>query len=710
MFNNSKPQQGNGGLFGNLNNQKKEEKPRSRLKTINIALSIVGVSFYPFMIVGSIFFILYKFVEKQFRKKNIMNMDYVTPFEEYFWVVVLITLVFQFINIFLFVAVIPRGYFSSYLIFPMNLLNTTLVFNYQTILALLLGGSGASLWMISFTLLLDKRKVVSKKEKMDQVKNSKEYKKRQENKFKLADQETKRHNEEYRLAKETNDIRKLEELRNLIYIGTDEHGFPYYMTWKELNQHALAVGTTGSGKTTLLQLFMEHCIKFDIPLLFFDGKGAKDSQESLQEIAELYGKEITVFSDKGTIAYNPVKYGNSVEIKDKLVELASSESIYYTATGELLLMNTIQLIDEFKIKRTLKNLANHFLPRNVLLLFAKDIQEHKPDLFVFEVKKKKEKKKKPPKKAKNEEDIQQLDDEISQLDEELVAVEQVETVEVDPNNMILEELHYVLARDKYYLSKERLRLFDILFTRYEHKKNVFYLYATSESLQTHFNQLLDSELAHLFDTEENKNELDLLEATRNNEIMYVSLNGLIYSKFIKSLAQFFVSDINHLASVRYEMSEDYPFGILFDEPSAYLTAGFIDTANKTRGAGIHAIFTPQTLADIEAIDEILLKQLVGNVNTYMVGQTNEPTEVDYWSKLFGSYEDIDVTEMTTQEDGYSDVNKTDWVGERGTKRDVNRFIVEPDTIKGLRKGEYIIYRKGDDNREPIRKVFIRKVI
>ena len=38
------------------------------------------------------------------------------------------------------------------------------------------------------------------------------------------------------------------------------------------------------------------------------------------------------------------------------------------------------------------------------------------------------------------------------------------------------------------------KLFERLFIRYEHKDSPFYLYATSEALQTNINMLLDSEL------------------------------------------------------------------------------------------------------------------------------------------------------------------------------------------------------------------------
>ncbi|HAP6960359.1 TPA: type VI secretion protein, partial [Enterococcus faecium] len=76
--------------------------------------------------------------------------------------------------------------------------------------------------------------------------------------------------------------------------------------------------------------------------------------------------------------------------------------------------------------------------------------------------------------------------------------------------------------------------------------------------------------------------------------------------------------------------------------------------------------------------------------------------------LMGTEEDIELTEMTTQEAGYSDMGKVDWTGERGTKRDVDRFKFNPNRIRALRTGEFVVYRTAEDVQEPPRVVYIRK--
>lgn len=705
------------GLFGNKKNQKNgnENDKTSRYNVISIVVSISFVLLYPFAIFGIFPVLYFIYLDKQQRLENVHDIEFKSFLQKGNSTFGLISGGLILVNILSSIYLIPRGYLSTYLLFPLNLIHHALFFSWQTVVALLLGGAGMASIMLTIFSFIEGRKVVSKKSQIAKVKESKTYKKRLSNKFEESKNFVEEYEEAYALAKSEGNITKLDELAHNILLGTDEYGKPYFITLKELNQHALLPATTGGGKTVVLQIIVEHCAKFDIPCLIIDGKGAKDTRLAVSDIANKYDRKVKEFTDTGDISYNPLKYGNSIEIRDKLVSLAETESIFYSGANKQLLMGTTQLLDVFNIERDLENMSDYFSPRKVLLLFINELLLIYPDLLVFEVEESPKNKSK--KSVKKEVEVvekaevkESASSKYDQIEDDGVATEVVETITANPETMKLEDMYWVISNKKKRLKKSSLRMFEQLFARYEHKDNPFYLYATAESLQTNFYMLLDSELSHLFDTKTNKNELDLMEATRKNEIIYVALDGLIYTEYIHTLAQFMIADINHLASERYEITEDFPFVVLFDEPSAYLSDKFIDTVNKTRGAGVHALFAPQTLADIEAIDPILLKQLIGNTNTYIVGQTNEKSEIDYWSELFGSYDDIEITSVTQQEAGFSDVNKTDWTGEKGTKRDVENFIVHPNNIKELRTGEFYILRKGNNTHEPIRKVYMRKPI
>lgn len=710
-----------------LNHSKGKEKeiegPIKRKDWIQLFFSLVGVLLYPFMIGGIIPFVCAWYYDKKEYEKHLDDYDYtrwiVTVSPRFF----MAFLVGALMNLIAFVFWIPRGYFACYLIFPMNLLHTTLTFTWQSVVALVLGWASNGCLFIAVYGFIQSRKVISKEEERAKILRSKAYQKRRENKFEESQKYVAAYEQEYQLALQTQDATLYDELYKKFLIGTDEYGNPAFMDFREFNQHALAVGTTGAGKTTLLQLIIDHACKFELPVVLVDGKGARATLEAMQEIASKHHREVKIFNEDNYMTYNPVKYGNDIEIRDKLVELAETESVFYSTSAKILLQGTIQFVDYFakiwpeEIQRDLENLQKFMLPRNVLKAFGRLLEDKDPTFYTIYVKKENNKTKVKEKEKVEKEATEKRDSELSELDEinELVSEhldqkneseEIYETIILDPDTLQLEDFYIHLKRHMNEMSEERT-LFERLFVRYEHKDNPFHLYATSEALQMNINMLLDSELGRLFKKDESKEELDLNEVTKNREIVYISLNGLIYGEFIRTLAQLIIGDINHLLSELYENRETRPFLAMFDEPASYLNDQFIDMVNKGRGAGLFAIYSPQTLADIDKLDEKLKEQLIGNANTFWIGKTNSPTEIEYWANIMGTYSDVEVTSMVEQEGGFSDVGKQDWVAERGTKRNVHAFKFNPDRIRELRVGEFVLYRTARNTREKPKVVYVR---
>lgn len=694
--------------------QKIQEKEQGRLQKITMYLIFYFALTYPFTLIGFIPYLIFRSLNKKDLDQHIGELEHVSLLEKKLPIFMIGASFFLILNLILLFLVMPNAYLSNYLLFPFNFIKSNLRYTFISFICLILGGIGQSFMLLAITSFLDKRKVVSKEERQDSIQKSKEYQELKENKFNRVRQSNRKYNHQKSLAILSDDEQERQKYNDELFMGVDEYGKDMVIKFLELNQHALATGTTGSGKTTLVMNFVDYAIEHNIPILYLDGKGAVDTLKSVETIASKYKKTVKVFSDTHDLRYNPIKHGNAVMIRDRLVSLAETESVYYTASAKSLLQSTIQLLDLFKVPRTLENVSDYTLPRNVLLLFLKVIQEHKEDVLFVEVaeeKPKKKKKKASKEETEGQETLELSDDELNDIDllaEELDSDqgEQTRLEELNPHTMMLEQLYYLIRHYKYYFNDSQQKLFKQLFTRYEHKDNPFYLYATSESLQTNINMLIDSDLGHLFDTtQEGCEELDLLEDSKSNEVMFITLNGLVYKDYIKTLAQFFISELNYLASEQYIYNEHMPFLLICDEPSVYINENFIDTVNKGRGAGLHTVFSPQTLTDIDIINPKLTKQLIGNCNSFYIGQANVTDEIDDWASLIGTYKDIELTTVTEQEQGYSDVERSDWSGSRGTKRNVRNLIIHPDTIKDLRTGEFIVYRKANNIREQARRLY-----
>lgn len=226
------------------------------------------------------------------------------------------------------------------------------------------------------------------------------------------------------------------------------------MDFSELNQHATFSGTTGSGKTTLNMIFVDYAIAHNIPVLYIDGKGAKDTLESIQTIAKKYDKQVKVFSDTNNVRYNPIKHGNSVMVRDRLITLAETESVFYSGAAKSLIQATVQFLDLFEIDRTLHQLSEHFLPRNVLMQFLN------AQLAIKEEKKKKKATKKKENDDSESDEDQRKKNRLEELDVDAeTSIEPVgETlIEINPEHLPLEELYYLIRRFRYLLPEKQKR-------------------------------------------------------------------------------------------------------------------------------------------------------------------------------------------------------------------------------------------------------------
>ncbi|WP_159458339.1 type IV secretory system conjugative DNA transfer family protein [Listeria sp. ILCC797] len=651
--------------------------------------------------------------------------------EKIFWVA---AIGFFFLNLFLFIRVMPQAYFSAYQYFPMQQIGSPLQITEATIFPLFLGGCGMMCVFILFFIFQQKQKVESTDKRRKRMFESQAYLERRRNRRETNENLNEKYEQKMAEVVMTEDT---QTQRLPLLLGVDEYGEEAWVPLKEFNYHGLIAGTTGSGKTTLLEVFFDYCARAHLPALIIDGKGSSETRQSVEDYAKKHNRPLSIFSDEHDLRYNPIKYGNSVVVRDKLIGLAESESMYYSSGGEKLIQTTVQLIDQTPfLKRNLHTFSKLLNAEEALRVFHQLIPWK--SLKYDDIYKRK---------RKMIDAYQQANEEAQEQETEKEAMKKAKAQayttaprgmagragariehqgqqpeQADVIRQMIEEmpLYRRIKFLKEELTDAQQNTFYQLFEKYEKAEGgIYQLYSKSDNLITNVDLLLNSEIGYLFDTTNSeKEELDLLAADEENAIVYVALDGLIYQKFIEILAHFLIGEMNFLASYRYKTigrekkkNPSYvpkPMFLFCDEPTTYLSLNFLDTVNKTRGAGIHTIFSPQTLTDLKLKKPEAAEILIGNANTFMIGRLNSPEEAEYVAKLIGTYQDVDVTEVTTQEEGYSSLNRINWTGDKGTKRDVRNFKVEPDKIKELKQGEFILYRKASDEYEEPRKIYARK--
>lgn len=547
----------------------------------------------------------------------------------------------------------PESYFALYEVLPVDfswltsLVHKPVEFSAASYVLYASGGLViAYLWSV-LTDYFRSRRVHSKEAKRDALKQSTVFRITYEQRFRLTQQTQQKWREDFAKGK-----------TDRLLIGITETGQPYYMDFKEVNQHMFVPATTGGGKTVLLLNYIEYALLKNYPFIFIDGKGSAESIDDVRALCDRNGKTLEVFSDEGELTYNPLRYGNATVIKDKLEQLIATESHYYTEISTSLVQAIIQFIDDYGFKRDLWTFAKYLNPNEIKKVLQADVVE-----------------------------VQTVDDEKVQGEKALYSsfLEESNKDTGTTETAVKEKMTKKVRSER--AKKHYLRFFE----RYEHEEDgEMYLFTNASSVRTQLYLLLDSELGHLF--EENENGLDLIQVSDQKKALFVSFDGLIYNTFIKIIARFLILDLNYLVSYRNrKQMNDKPLLAIYDEFSVYANDKIVDTVNKSRSGGFHCIIATQTIADLEKVDPVLAKQVIGNTNTFAIGQTNSPKEVEAWANTLGTFKDIDLTIQTKEQAGR--LKRVDQKSEMGTMRNVQKFKITPDEIRDLRTGQFIIARK-----------------
>lgn len=554
----------------------------------------------------------------------------------------------------------PVDYFGLYLHLPFGvsfleeLFNTSIHFSNVSWTIYISGGITVSyVWDLATTYIRSK-KVTSIEEEQENFKSSDEFKRVYNKRFDLNAKVQKQWRKDMEKGK-----------TDKLLLGINQRGKPYYMDFKEINQHMFVPATTGGGKTVLLLDYIEYALMKNYPVVFIDGKGSLETIDDVKGICTKYNQDMKIFSDTENLTYNPIKYGNATVVADKLQALVETESQYYVKVNEVLVQTLIQFIDAYHLTRDLWSFERYLNPKAIKEVLNGDLIEIEEEY----------------------EEEEKTSNSFSSFLEDEETEEEQETAIVKKK------------RKKKVRSERADRFYRRFFSDWEStEEGENYLFENAAVVRLAITSLLEKELGHLF--REKENGLDLLEVSDKKEVLFISFDGLIYDKYIKTIAQLIILDLNFLVSYRNRNKmKDQPLLAVYDEFSVYANDKIVDTVNKSRSAGFHCIIATQTVADLRKVDPELANQVIGNTNTYMIGQTNNQDEHEAWANTIGTYKDVDVTTVTEKQSG--SLKRIEKKADMGTVRGVHKYKIPPDEIRNLRTGQFVVYRKASkENVEP----------
>lgn len=180
--------------------------------------------------------------------------------------------------------------------------------------------------------------------------------------------------------------------------------------------------------------------------------------------------------------------------------------------------------------------------------------------------------------------------------------------------------------------------------------------------------------------------ITLSELSRNGSSIMVSLSTLGHPEVAGQIGKMLTYDLMEHAHHAYSTGKVVKnnnarkITLVVDEFGSIATTDIINLINKGRGAGIGVCAATQTLADLDKVGEFFRDQFLGNCQNFIIGKAIVPMEADYWSKFIGTNMISKITQQTEEGE----------LGPRGSIRDANEYRVDPNTIKELGIGQFVL--------------------
>lgn len=201
--------------------------------------------------------------------------------------------------------------------------------------------------------------------------------------------------------------------------------------------------------------------------------------------------------------------------------------------------------------------------------------------------------------------------------------------------------------------------------------------------------IIKSPFGHLFNDDDNT-AITMSDIIESKKALYVGVSAQGYGSIARSIAKVLLSELqirSHELGIKYEDSESAklnPIYLIIDEAEALLYKEFINLLNKGRSSGFKITLGTQTYSDFDTISKDFTRQIKTNCsNMFVFNLGNDKDGYEDVSKSIGTLEDIKITKST--ENGEAT--------ERGSERDVLRYIAHPQVLKHLPKGTCIYVRK-----------------
>ena len=183
----------------------------------------------------------------------------------------------------------------------------------------------------------------------------------------------------------------------------------------------------------------------------------------------------------------------------------------------------------------------------------------------------------------------------------------------------------------------------------------------------------------------------LLDFIRNKRFIYFQMNSMLDASTSSLLGKLLLSDLIFQVGREFDLSHSPALECLLciDEFSAFATPEFLNLLDRARGAGMAIMVSHQNSADTEKISPEYAKSIESNTSNKIIFGTSLHDEAEKFSRYLGTKKSKKETFQTIKDSLF----RGHVLGERGSIRESEEFVVHPNKIKNLRQGEALVIKR-----------------
>lgn len=375
---------------------------------------------------------------------------------------------------------------------------------------------------------------------------------------------------------------------NEILVAKSKDGIKLALPNDIRTSHVQIIGSTGRGKTesVIIPWMMQDMLQERRSILI-DGKGDKSIYDLLQQVNHEEGnaKEIAYFDIanlRESWTTNPLKYGTSQQIVDRIFSSLEFENSYFKIISERACLLVVKMIhsqkEEEQREVSFKRIFEALSDDGILAKEFSGVQEIEQKNFEGEISK-------------------FLNLKYSDRQEKFSGF----LAQISP--LAVGELSSVLNG------------------------------ATKNKKDFYLSEILCPKIVDTFVNEK-----------ENFKTAMILLPTLLYQQSAAILGKIFLQEIAWGIAQRESMNFKEFTSLFLDEFSSFVYPGFLGILNKARSTKTAIHISHQSMGDLSSVSDSFAQGVHTNTNVKCVLGVNDPETADFFAKHFGTLETVEATE------------------------------------------------------------------